>query len=194
MRWLYRHGGKRLFDLGLSTAGLFAFILPAISMGMALRASSGRPIFFRQIRIGRKGEAFALWKFRTMDQNGQVSRLGCFLRARAMDELPQLWNILKGQMSFVGPRPLVPEELREVHLLPEARGRFEARPGLTGLAQIYSSKTPLLSERIRWDLLYTERCSLGLDLVILLRSIGITFQAAWERPGPKALLVERSNR
>ena len=102
-----------------------------------------------------------------------------------MDELPQLIHILRGQMSFVGPRPLIPEELQELHRVPDGPRRLSARPGLAGLAQLYGDKAPSLSERIRWDLSYIDRCSPGLDLWILFTSVRVTVQGAWERSGSK---------
>ena len=102
-----------------------------------------------------------------------------------MDELPQLINILRGQMSFVGPRPLIPEELKELHQIPNGNRRLTVRPGLTGLAQLYSAKIPTLRERLRWDCAYLDRCSLWLDVWILARSLRLTLNGAWEQPGPK---------
>ncbi len=100
-----------------------------------------------------------------------------------MDELPQLINILKGQMSFVGPRPLIPDELEDLGRIPEGKRRFSVRPGLTGLAQINSEKVPSLSERIRWDLAYVDQCSLWLDLRILFKSLAVTLAGKWEPNG-----------
>ena len=104
------------------------------------------------------------------------------LRARALDELPQLVNILRGEMSFVGPRPLIPEELETLEQLPRGAERLLLRPGLTGLAQLHGSKVSALPERLRWDLAYVDQCSLLLDLGILLRSVAITLRGAWEKP------------
>ena len=101
-----------------------------------------------------------------------------------MDELPQLINILKGEMSFVGPRPLIPEELEALDGIPNGTGRFSTRPGLTGLAQLYDAKVPSLLQRIRWDLMYVSRCSFTLDVWIILKSILITCRGAWEKKGP----------
>ncbi len=102
-----------------------------------------------------------------------------------MDELPQLFHIFKGQMSFVGPRPLIPEELEQLHRVPRGRRRFEVRPGLAGLAQLYATKVPPLAERVGWDLKYVDQCSLPLDLWIIVRSLFVTMRGAWERQGPK---------
>lgn len=181
----WANGGKRLFDLMLGLLGLAFFAIPLMAIALGVLFQPGRPILFRQIRVGRSGTLFSVWKFRTMTAGGEVTRFGLALRRTAMDELPQLFNILKGEMSFAGPRPLVPEELTELHRIPDGPRRLTVRPGLTGLAQISAAKMPALAERIRWDLVYVDRCSLPLDLKILLHSVAVTLRAAWERPGPK---------
>ena len=111
-----------------------------------------------------------------------------------MDELPQLFNILKGQMSFVGPRPLIPEELQELNRIPDGFRRFSIRPGLAGLAQLYSAKVPSLPERLQWDMAYLQRSSPGLDVWILFKAIGITLRGKWEQPGPKCRFQNRHPR
>lgn len=142
----------------------------------------GRPVFFRQMRIGQGGRSFLFWKFRTMTPEGRVTRLGGYLRSTALDELPQLFHILKGQMSFVGPRPLIPEELRQLDGIPGSRRRLGVRPGLTGLAQLKGTKVPDPAERIRWDVAYIDRMSPMLDLRILAESIWVTARKGWEKP------------
>lgn len=123
-----------------------------------------------------------------MGKGEEVTPFGALLRSSAMDELPQLVNILKGEMSFVGPRPLIPEELRELDEIPGGSRRLSIQPGLAGLAQLFSLKIPSIQERLKWDLLYLERCSPGLDLKILLQSIGVSLHRRWESPGPKVPL------
>ena len=142
----------------------------------------GRPILFLQTRLGRGGEPFLLWKFRTMTREGCVTRLGRWLRPTALDELPQLFQILRGQMSFVGPRPLIPEELRQLDGIAQGSGRLSLSPGLAGLAQLRGAKVPDLAERIRWDLAYLDQMSLMLDLRILVESLAVTCAAGWEKP------------
>lgn len=186
-RWLYRRIGKRLFDMALAAVGGVAFSIPMAWIAWAIFRESGRPVFFRQTRIGHRGKEFLIMKFRTMTSTEEVTHLGERLRATAMDELPQLFHILKGQMSFVGPRPLIPEELEELRQIPDGDRRLSVRPGLTGLAQLYGTKVPALAERVKWDIEYVDRCSLGLDLWILLESVGVTLKGAWERPGSKML-------
>lgn len=178
---LYRGGGKRLADIVLALAGLAAFALPMVWFAWRIRRESGHPVLFRQIRLGREGRPFVIFKFRTMSDTGEVSPLARQLRAAAMDELPQLINILMGQMSFVGPRPLIPEDLERIGQFPEGKRRFLIRPGLTGLAQINSAKSPTLSERLGWDLQYVKRCGPWLDGRILLRSVGVTAKGGWEK-------------
>ncbi len=177
---------KRWVDVAIAGGGLLIFALPMGWIAWKIRRILGPPALFRQIRVGFGGGSFTVLKFRTMTSEGTVSSLFCqHLRASAMDELPQLINILRGEMSFVGPRPLIPEELEMLERFPRGRNRLGVRPGLTGLAQLYSTKVPVLSERLRWDLAYVDRCSFLLDLKILFRSVAITLCGAWEKPGPK---------
>lgn len=182
----YARHGKRIFDLTLSVIGLLFFILPMALIAAKIRKEIGSPVLFRQPRVGKNGFLFTVLKFRTMADDGRVTSRFCHgLRACAMDELPQLVNIFHGEMSFVGPRPLIPVELEKVGELPEADLRLSVRPGLAGVAQLYGDKTPSLQQRLIWDLSYIRNCSLGLDLWILLRSVGITLKGAWEKSGAK---------
>lgn len=176
----YVRGGKRLFDLSIAGAGLFLFALPMFWIAWLIRREIGPPVFFRQTRVGRGGHLFAIWKFRTMGPDGRVQPYCRWLRERALDELPQLFNILRGEMSFVGPRPLIPEELTELEKIPRGIERLSVRPGLTGLTQLKSVKVPSLPERLKGDLEYTDRCSLFLDIRLLLRSVGVTIRGDWE--------------
>ena len=179
INWLYRRVGKRLLDIGLACVGLVGMALPMAAIALWIAWESKSSPFFRQIRIGRSGLPFRIMKLKTMSSDQRVSSFGKGLRATAMDELPQLFQILAGQMSFVGPRPIVPEELAQLDQFPDGRRRLAARPGLTGLAQICGPKTPALAERLRWDLEYVDRCGLSLDLGILLKSVEISCRGAW---------------
>lgn len=174
--------------MALASAGLLIFTLPIFWIAYRIWKEDGRPILFRQQRIGRAEGRFSLWKFRTMTADGRITPFGNSLRAMAMDELPQLFNILTGDMSFVGPRPLIPEELRHVDVISGSDGRFSVRPGLTGLAQLCADKVPLLADRIRWDLTYLEQSSFPLDVRLLFQSVRVTLRKAWEKPGPKTTM------
>ena len=177
---------KRGVDAAIALGGLFVFCLPMAWIAFRIRREMGPPVIFRQTRVGRRKRPFTVLKFRTMNEHGVITSPFCQgLRARAMDELPQLVNILRGDMSFVGPRPLIPEELETLDRLPRGAERLSVRPGLTGLAQLRSAKVPDLDERLRWDLAYVDRCSFLMDMSILFRSVAVTLRGAWEKPGSK---------
>lgn len=198
---------KRWLDLLLSVSGL-AVSAPLWAMIAALiKLQDGGPIFFSQERVGLNGRLFRALKFRSMAvdaeahtgpiQSGRhdprVTRLGRFLRATAMDELPQLWNIFRGDMSFVGPRALRPGEIevngRGVveHLedVPGFRDRCAVTPGLTGVAQIYAARDVVRRHKFRYDKLYIARQSFWLDVRLILLSFWITFRGTWENRGRK---------
>jgi sugar transferase EpsL len=172
---------KRLLDVTFSACGLIA-LAPVIGViAAAVRVTMGSPVLFRQPRPGYMGEPFQLVKFRTMhegsDEHGRplpanlrVTRLGAFLRTTSLDELPELWNILKGEMSIVGPRPLLMEYLPRY--TPEQARRHEAKPGLTGLAQVSGRHLLEWQRRFDLDLWYVDHWSMRLDALIILRTIG----------------------
>jgi len=146
----------------------------------AVRLFSGRPVLFRQVRPGLHGEPFTLLKFRTMkdrrDPNGELlpdderlGHFGRFLRRWSLDELPQLVNVLRGELSFVGPRPLLLEYLPLY--TPEQARRHDVRPGMTGLAQVEGRNEQTWEDQFRLDVEYVERMSFGLDVKILLKTI-----------------------
>jgi len=165
--------------------GLLIFSIPIVWIAWRIRRALGESPFFKQIRIGYRRGNFQIMKFRTMSREGRIPPFCRWLRATALDELPQLLHILNGQMSFVGPRPLIPEDLQELGRFPEGKRRFGVRPGLAGLAQLYGGKFPGLGQRLKWDLIYVKRCSLRLDLWILFQSLAVTLRGAWEKPGHK---------
>jgi sugar transferase EpsL len=159
-------------------AGFLTVLLSPILAGLAaaIRFTMGSPIFFRQLRPGYKGQPFEVVKFRTMkdavDPDGnplrdeeRLTRLGIFMRQLSLDELPQLWNILRGDMSFVGPRPLLMEFLKWYS--PEQMRRHDVKPGVTGWAQVQGRHAILFSKRLELDVWYVDNRSLGLDLRIL---------------------------
>lgn len=173
---LYRSGGKRVFDgaIALAAGLLLSPVIAVLAMAIALRL--GRPIVFRQRRPGLGGRVFEIVKFRTMtdarDAAGnllpdsvRLTPFGRFLRGSSLDELPELWNVLKGEMSLVGPRPLLVEYLP--YYTPEEARRHEVRPGITGWAQINGRNALSWDEKFKLDLEYVERFSLGFDLKIL---------------------------
>jgi lipopolysaccharide/colanic/teichoic acid biosynthesis glycosyltransferase len=167
---------QRLFDLGVGL--LLLVILSPLLAGIAVLIASldGRPIFFSQVRVGREGRRFRLYKFRTLETGPKdptrpaqhETRLGGFLRRYALDELPQLWNVLRGDMSLVGPRPALPDQVERYGTY--ERERLRVRPGLTGWAQIHGRNALSWPERIDCDVWYVRHRSLVLDLRILFRT------------------------
>ena len=144
---------KRCFDIVVSLCALTILAIPMALIAILVRLSLGTPILFRQERIGLGGQPFHIVKFRTMltatDANGdnladeaRLTAIGRILRSTSVDELPEIWNILRGDMSLVGPRPLLPEYLP--YYLPEQMRRHEVRPGLTGLAQVNGRNLSLI--------------------------------------------------
>lgn len=179
---MYRQWVKRCLDLTGALASLFLFSPAILIVGLAIRRFMGRPILFRQERPGLNGQSFACLKFRTMTnkcgENGQLlcdrdrmTRLGAFLRRSSLDELPQLWNIVRGDLSFVGPRPLLREYLP--YYTSEEQRRHLVRPGLTGWAQVHGRNENEFDERLKMDVWYVDHLSWRLDFWILLATIGL---------------------
>ena len=167
---------KRALDLFAAALGIVALIPGMALVAVAIAADMGRPVLFRQHRPGLHGRPFTLLKFRTMrnaaDGEGRpladgerLTRLGRFLRSTSLDELPTLWNVLRGDMSLVGPRPLLMEYLPLYN--EEQRRRHEVRPGITGLAQARGRNALSWQEKFALDIEYVENQSLALDLKIL---------------------------
>jgi len=167
--------GKRLLDLLLALP-LLLLTLPLLGLGAALAAAgNGGPWLFRQRRPGLGGQLFTLFKLQTMRPGpgpdaARLTRVGRWLRATSLDELPQLWNVLRGDMSLVGPRPLLPEYLPR-YSARQAR-RHRVRPGLTGWAQVNGRNTISWAEKFELDNFYVDHASLGLDWRILWRTAG----------------------
>lgn len=161
---------KRGADVVFALCGLIVLMLPMLVVAAIVRVDSGRGVIFAQERVGRYGQHFLIYKFRTMNDSGKVTRVGRFLRLASIDELPQLWNILRGDMSFVGYRPVVPAEEELVRLRTEA-GVFVLRPGLTGLAQVSGRDRLAPVPKTALDKTYTEQCSVSLDIRILCRTV-----------------------
>lgn len=172
---------KRLMDIAGSLSGLGLLAVPFALIALVIKSDSPGPVFFKQERIGRGGKRFLSWKFRTMivhqDKSYKISRddpritrVGRVLRKWGLDELPQLFNVLGGQMSLVGPRalPYPPESYG-----PKERRRLLVKPGLTGWVVVNGRNRLSWEERIRLDLWYVDHFSLWLDLVILLRTLWV---------------------
>lgn len=165
---------KRLIDVVAASIGLVVLMPLLTVIAVAIRVSMGRPVLFRQRRPGYRGRPFTLIKFRTMRATSgtdaeRLTWLGRFLRRLSLDELPQLWNVLKGEMSLVGPRPLLLEYLPRYS--PEQARRHLARPGITGWAQINGRNAISWDEKFRLDTWYVDHWSLRLDLAILLATV-----------------------
>ena len=198
---------KRAFDATLSGCGLIASSPLWLLFAIAIKLEDGGPVFYRQERVGLGGRPFDALKFRSMrpdaelysgavqaaENDPRVTRVGRLMRATAMDELPQLWNIFRGDMSFVGPRALRPGEIeagsdgRLVRLeeVPGFAERVRVRPGLTGLAQVYAPRDVPRRQKFRYDRLYVRRRSAWLDLRLILVSFWISFRGTWEVRGRK---------
>ena len=194
---------KRYLDLLLAAVGLIVTAPVWLVLFAAIKLQDGGPVFYRQRRWGRDGTRSRAIKFRSMvaDVDGASGRVqatrgdpritwvGQLMRKAALDELPQLLNILRGDMSFVGPRALPVNELqrndREAHLpddqVPGFAFRCRVRPGLTGIAQLYAPRDIARRHKFRYDAIYVRRQSLSLDLRLVLRSVWISLTAGWER-------------
>lgn len=171
---------KRLFDVLVSSGSLIVLAVPMLFLSLLIRLGMGGPVLFVQVRPGVNGKPFKIIKFRTMtnaeDKFGKmlpdanrITRLGAFLRKSSLDELPELWNVLKGDMSLVGPRPLLMEYLPLYSA--SQRRRHELRPGLTGLAQINGRNAISWKKKFAYDLWYVENQNFCLDMVIILSTI-----------------------
>lgn len=167
-------------DLVVASAALLVFAPPLAIIALAIWLAIGRPVLFHQVRSGYKGKPFTLKKFRTMtnahDAQGRLlsdverlTALGKFLRRLSLDELPQLWNVWKGEMSLVGPRPLLIEYLDRYS--PEQTRRHDVKPGITGSAQVNGRNTLTWEQKFAHDVWYVDHQSLWLDTKILLRTI-----------------------
>lgn len=152
--------GKRAFDVAGAIGGLLFFAPIMAVTALAILLDDGRPVLFRQPRLGRDRRPFVILKFRTM-RDGRISRVGNVLRATGLDELPQFVNILRGDLSAVGPRPITEEDSLQFGWIgPSAAGRWRVTPGLTGLAQLAATTRP---ESLRLDRAYARHRSLWLD-------------------------------
>ncbi len=198
---------KRLFDIVVSGTGLLLLSPVAALIAVGIKIEDGGPVFFVQDRVGKDCQVFPAFKFRSMIVDAErdtgavqatvndprVTRMGRLLRATAFDELPQLWNILRGDMSVVGPRPLRPGEadttadgsLIPLSAIPGYEARHRVRPGLTGVAQVHAPRDLPRNGKFRYDLFYARRAGFCLDVTLILQSFWITARGRWEDRGPK---------
>lgn len=198
---------KRALDVILSGMGLVLSLPVWAGIAAAIKLEDGGPVFYGQERVGEGGRIFRVLKFRSMipdaearvgalqasERDPRVTRVGRLMRATAADELPQLVNIFKGDMSFVGPRALRPGEIevqgdgRHVALedVPGFETRCRVRPGLTGVAQIYAPRDIVRRNKFRYDRIYIRRQSFWLDVRLIALSFWITFRGTWEVRGRK---------
>ena len=182
---LYRRGGKRVLDLGLTILALPLWLPLLGTLALMVRCKLGAPVLFKQERLGRGGRVFFVRKFRTMtdtrDAQGKLlpdaerlTKLGRFLRAASLDELPELLNVFRGEMSLVGPRPLY-AHYRDRYT-PEQFRRHEVLPGITGWAQVNGRNELTWEQKFGYDVWYVDRQSLWLDVKILALTLVKTFK------------------
>ena len=197
---------KRAFDSALALVGLALSAPVSLLCASLIKLEDGGPVFYTQERVGRGGRVFRALKFRSMRPDAEsetgplqaragdarVTRVGRMMRATAMDELPQLWNILRGDMSFVGPRALRPGEIESegnalvaLEAVPGYVQRIAVRPGLTGIAQVYARRDIPRRYKFKYDALYVRQQSFWLDIRLILLSFWISFRGTWESRGRK---------
>lgn len=198
---------KRALDLLLAGTGLVASAPLWALLALLVKLEDRGPVFYGQERVGEGGRVFRAYKFRSMVPDAEavvgalqasaddprVTRVGRLMRATAMDELPQLWSIFAGDMSFVGPRALRPGEievrgdgvLERLEDVPGFGERHSVRPGLTGIAQIYAARDIPRRQKFRYDRVYLRHAGFWLDVRLILLSFWITFRGRWEHRGDK---------
>lgn len=190
---------KRYAGFILAAIGLLMTLPLTIIIAIAIKLDSRGAVFYKQVRCGERDRAFELWKFRTMVANAEalsgptwaqendsrVTRVGRILRKYRLDEIPQMWNVLKGDMSFVGPRPERPEFVQELkNIIPYYSERHTVKPGITGWAQVsyrYGSSVQDALEKLKYDLFYIKNMSLILDLVVIFRTVKIVLHRSGAR-------------
>lgn len=179
---------KRLFDVTVALAAGIVLLLPMLVVGVLIRLETPGPAIFKQLRMGRDGKPFTIYKFRTMrmdapsdmatreleNSDAYITVLGAWLRRTSIDELPQLLNIIRGDMSFVGYRPVCLSE-KELNQLRQQYGVFAVRPGLTGYAQVCGRDNVDYKQKVALDVEYLRRCGIRLDLWCLIRTAGVVF-------------------
>ena len=169
---------KRLMDILLALIGLIFAFIPMIVVAIAIKLESKGPALFKQVRTGKDGKEFKLYKFRSMTVDNDVmnfktenkiTKVGKFIRKTSLDELPQLFNILKGEMSFIGPRPWIVEYYNNFNA--HQKRRVEVLPGITGLAQATGRNNLNIFEKINYDIEYVDNFSFKMDLKVVFKTI-----------------------
>ena len=179
---------KRGMDILLSSLGMLVCALPILIISLIVYVNDPGPVIFSQYRVGMHGRRFKVYKFRTMVQNTPkylstkdvknpkqyITKVGRILRKTSLDELPQLWNVFRGDMSLIGPRPLISDEI-DIHQMRSRFGVYNVRPGITGLAQINGRDTLDAVEKVHWDVRYLEHYGLKMDLKIITATVPQVF-------------------
>ena len=177
---------KRIFDIIFSSAAIVLLALPMLIIALAIRLDTPGPAIFRQNRVGLNGRLFRICKFRTMhcsapsdvatgqlgNAESYITKVGGFLRRSSLDELPQLFNVLKGDMSLIGPRPLIPAE-EEIHRLRSEADVYSVRPGMTGWAQVNGRDSISLADKVACDREYAENTSFAFDIKVIAQTIRV---------------------
>ncbi len=190
---MYKHFLKRIFDIVLSFLGITILAVPMLFIALAVKIDSKGPVIFKQERIGKNGKVFNIWKFRSMKVGAEktgsgvysekgdprITKVGKFLRATSLDEIPQFFNIFIGDMSFIGPRPPLTYHPWTIDKYSdEQKKMFNVRPGVTGWAQVNGRKEVEWNKRIELNVWYVENLSFWLDIKIIFKTIGKVFSNA----------------
>lgn len=190
---------KRILDTVLAFCGLVVLLIPFAVIALVIYCDDPGEVMFKQYRIGRNGRRFKLYKFRTMkmdtpkylstsevmDPKAYITRVGHFLRRSSLDELPQLINVVKGDMSLVGPRPLISDEY-EIHAMRMRFGVYSVRPGVTGMAQIHGRDLVSPADKVRWDVKYIQEFGFWTDVKILFATVPKIFHSEGVVEGSRA--------
>ncbi len=179
---------KRFFDFTVSLLLILALLPVFLLIGIIIAIDAGNPVIYKQYRVGKDNKLFYIYKFRTMKNNTRlaatkdlteadsvITKSGRILRKTSLDELPQLFNVLKGDMSFVGPRPLIPEE-KEIRIIRKNYGIYDVRPGITGWAQVNGRDKLSDEEKALFDKEYIDKQSLMLDLKIMFMTVMVVLK------------------
>ena len=182
---MYKHFFKRIFDFILALILLIFAAIPMIIVAICIKVEDGGPVIYKSKRVGKKCKVFNTYKFRSMKVNREelksnmtheqmVTKVGKFIRKTSLDELPQLFNILRGQMSFIGPRPWIPEYYE--WFTPEQKRRADVLPGISGLAQVKGRNGINIFKKIEYDIYYVDHLTLWLDIKLVFETIYQVFK------------------